>query len=1372
MSRRNYLTIFFFVLLSSLVWRGSLYAAPDQPNAPTRPYPQHVTHAPGTIRPNHRSQTQLDADVSAFYDYWKTNYIVQAGTTAQGNPLYRVAYGKTSPNKERTVSEGQGYGMVITAIMAGYDPNAQLIFDGLWEFVLAHPSQGNSNLMDWDYPSTTSGNNSAFDGDADIAYGLLLAEEQWGNGGRINYGTSADTVIAAILQSTVGPNSRWPMLGDWVNPNGSPHSEWTTRPSDFMISHFRAYQLATGNAAWGNVISTIQGIITTIQTNNSPTTGLLPDFVVTASSANRTPIPAPANFLEGANDGNYYYNSGRTPWRIGVDGLLNNNATSLTQARKISTWAESTTGGNPSQFRAGYKLDGTNITGSNYFTSFFVSPLGVAAMTSPTQQTWLNAIYSSVYARHEDYFEDSVNLLCLLIMSGNYWQPSNAPIATPTPTATTGATATPTKTPTVPVATATATATPISSSCTAPQYVAGTAYTQGQIVKNIGRQYRCDIAGWCSSSGAWAYEPGVGSAWTQAWTDVGECSSSATATPTNTPIPATATPIVPTNTPIPATATPTTASNLPDLLILFTAITLENGGCYHGQPLGTRVTIKNGGTANAGAFTVTINGTNRTVAGLASNAETTIWVTGYTNPTVVTLDSLSQVAESNEGNNSFNAMVPVPTPPIACTATPTPTATPSSSMIVSAETITITNGAQPLWVYAGATQSDPVAGATINLTYDPAQLSVSACDTAINAVGEYYEGSCNLNYIPSLRATTTIRASVTTSTPQSGAKVPLLNITVRCATGFSGTANLNITESHLINGNGATLPYTNQSSTVVCNNSVPTAVEWQHGLGIASVSAMWWIVALFVILALLAWRLHRHGGLLLILAWLVVAVLLSTENTHASFLTSVQAPTLKGGDVNCDGVLNVVDGLFIRQYGMGTRPNAGSCPLPASSFSEAECDLNRDNLCNSADTTAVLNCVVALPNTLCFGITPTALPATNTPTAVPATNTPTPTSGTPYTCTHPYWKATSTYQGNEQVTYLGHTWKAQWWTQGEIPGQATVWADMGQCGPAWTPTPVPINQPPAWPNRFFAPFIDATGWPVFDYIGIAQQYGVRYYALGFVVAKSSSTCAASWGTYYDNGEILLEEINSLRGMGGDVIVSFGGAANTELAGACGSAAQLQAAYQAVIDTYNLTHIDFDIEGFWVANRPTIDRRSQAIKLLQNAAATSGRELKVWFTLPVLPTGLTADGIYVLQSAINAGVEIAGVNIMAMDYGSSAAPNPEGKMGQYAIDAGTSLFNQIKTLYGSSKTDAQLWKMVGITPMIGMNDVTTEIFRITDAQQLLAWAQQKNIGMLSIWSGNRDKQCAGGEIGSVEITCSSILQSPYQFTTTFLPFTQP
>ncbi|WP_173677738.1 glycosyl hydrolase family 18 protein [Francisella tularensis] len=54
---------------------------------------------------------------------------------------------------------------------------------------------------------------------------------------------------------------------------------------------------------------------------------------------------------------------------------------------------------------------------------------------------------------------------------------------------------------------------------TAVDYKAGTTYQQGQEVNNAGSCYVCNIPGWCSSSAAWAYEPGKGTAWQEAWTE-------------------------------------------------------------------------------------------------------------------------------------------------------------------------------------------------------------------------------------------------------------------------------------------------------------------------------------------------------------------------------------------------------------------------------------------------------------------------------------------------------------------------------------------------------------------------------------------------------------------------------------------------------------------------------------------------------------------------------------------------------------------------------------------------------------------------------------------------------------------------------------
>jgi endo-1,4-beta-D-glucanase Y len=326
----------------------------------------------------------------------------------------------------RTTSEGQGYGMIIVATMAGYDTDARQIFDGLWYFSRQHPSDIDSRLMGWQVPADPeSGNDSAFDGDADMAYGLLLADAQWGSDDAVNYAADANVLITAITESTIGPASHLPELGDWADDDDVQYGQYSPRSSDFMPAHFRAFGRASGQVErWDEVVTASQQTITAMQANYSPTAGLLPDFIVPHSASDHSPQPASPNHLEGPHDGHFYYNAGRDPWRIGADALLNGDATSLAQVQKVANWIVAATGGDPMQIKAGYDLHGQALSGSNYFSTFFVAPMAVATMTTPAHQQFLNDAYDAVYDVHQDYYEDSVTLLAMLLMTGNTWDPT------------------------------------------------------------------------------------------------------------------------------------------------------------------------------------------------------------------------------------------------------------------------------------------------------------------------------------------------------------------------------------------------------------------------------------------------------------------------------------------------------------------------------------------------------------------------------------------------------------------------------------------------------------------------------------------------------------------------------------------------------------------------------------------------------------------------------------------------------------------------------------------------------------------------------------------------------------------------------------
>lgn len=387
------------------------------------PFPQHICYSEGTIMPTVSSQSQMDIKVENFYDRWKKRYLKQGCDTTQ----YYVWYNDLGYNgNELCVSEGQGYGMVIVATMAGYDNAAKKYFDGLYRWYKTHPSSINNLLMNWrqNKSCASDGDDSATDGDEDIAFGLLMADKQWGSNGNINYLQEAKKIINAILQSEVFTQQSYAMqLGDWS------HSDATykdgTRPSDFMLDHFRAFNAATNNQKWNTVLNECYKLIDSMQTNYSSSTGLMPDFM---QHTNNNPIPAKPNYLEGKWDGNYNYNSCRTPWRIACDYLLNADSRSKTACNKINTWIKSASNNTPGNIRSGYYLNGTPLPNSNYEDLSFIAPFGVSAMVNASNKTWLNKLWNYINGvtdlKRDGYYGNTIKMQCIIIMSGNWWAPN------------------------------------------------------------------------------------------------------------------------------------------------------------------------------------------------------------------------------------------------------------------------------------------------------------------------------------------------------------------------------------------------------------------------------------------------------------------------------------------------------------------------------------------------------------------------------------------------------------------------------------------------------------------------------------------------------------------------------------------------------------------------------------------------------------------------------------------------------------------------------------------------------------------------------------------------------------------------------------
>jgi hypothetical protein len=370
---------------------------------------------------------------------------------------------------------------------------------------------------------------------------------------------------------------------------------------------------------------------------------------------------------------------------------------------------------------------------------------------------------------------------------------------------------------------------------------------------------------------------------------------------------------------------------------------------------------------------------------------------------------------------------------------------------------------------------------------------------------------------------------------------------------------------------------------------------------------------------------------------------------------------------------------------------------------------------------------------------------TNTATATKAPTATATSGGSGGTC-KVAWDAGTAYTAGAQVSRstCGHNFTANYWTQGNDPCGGTAagscgsvpcsmppggttaayWIDNGACsGVAATPTPggVPsatptdgptVNSGPGVPAHVFAPYADVMAWPTYSVSNTAATNGQKYFTLAFIISGGTG-CQPYWG-----GALALSsnwytgEINRLRAQGGDVIISFGGAAGTELAQACGDVASLQAAYQQVIDKYKATWIDFDVEGGAVLDAASIDRRNKAL---------AGITVKKSYTLPVMPTGFPQEELNILSNAKSNNAGISVVNIMAMDYGGSFC----GDMGQYAIQA-------------AQAVHAQIGGNIGVTPMTGVNDVGCENFSTSNASTFISWAKANAyVTWTAFWSTNRD-----------------------------------
>ena len=322
-----------------------------------------------------------------------------------------------------------------------------------------------------------------------------------------------------------------------------------------------------------------------------------------------------------------------------------------------------------------------------------------------------------------------------------------------------------------------------------------------------------------------------------------------------------------------------------------------------------------------------------------------------------------------------------------------------------------------------------------------------------------------------------------------------------------------------------------------------------------------------------------------------------------------------------------------------------------------------------------------------------------------------------------------------------------------------------QAAVAQTQAPAAPATHQTWPRHVYAPYYES--WLSGSIADSAQQSGSPYETIAFIQTASAGSCALTWNgdsTEPIPGTTFASDIAALQDHGGNVIASFGGYAadstGTEIADSCTDVNAIAAGYEAVLTTYHLTRLDMDVEASSLTNTAGIERRNQAIKLVEQWAAHRHLPLQVQYTLPVEPTGLTADGLAVLQNAAATGTRVDVVNIMTFDYYLASEPTPL-PMGADAISAAENTHTQLASVYPDAGS-ARLWALEGITLMPGIDDYPgkTEVTHLADARQVESFARAHGLALLSIWAVQRDNGGCPGTIGAS--TCSGIAQNTWDF----------
>ncbi|MEO8178017.1 MAG: glycosyl hydrolase family 8 [Deltaproteobacteria bacterium] len=359
-------------------------------------------------------------ELRAQYNLWKTRFVERCN---QGDA--RIRYPESGND---TRSEGVGYGMVIAAYFGD-----QPTFDGLWDYYQRASSNG---LMNWRRDGCNAGGGggdtgSAADADIDAAFGLVVANRQWGG-----YAADASALLGSIRGALFQNGCAGILLA------GSQFAACgCINPSYIPPGYYPSFGAADGQAAfWTTARNNSYTYFSAVNDNG---TGLVPAWSQFNGSLNLA-CPGAPQVSGGGNTNEFQADAARTPWRVAMDYQWTGDARARTFLADIADFAASQ---RIVQVVTRYSLGGNALEGGGDATGFRSTyTIGgfASAMTASTQENLdaFTGAWQSMYLAGDSVgannvvathaFNSSLALLYGLTITGLAWDPGGA---NPTPVA-------------------------------------------------------------------------------------------------------------------------------------------------------------------------------------------------------------------------------------------------------------------------------------------------------------------------------------------------------------------------------------------------------------------------------------------------------------------------------------------------------------------------------------------------------------------------------------------------------------------------------------------------------------------------------------------------------------------------------------------------------------------------------------------------------------------------------------------------------------------------------------------------------------------------------------------------------------------------